>query len=76
MRARQGTNSRIANESLPMETNLKSFRSDRKFSVFSYGISHGPLLLRSGKTNEHHTRIDVLILDVRAKFDPGLKDLR
>jgi hypothetical protein len=34
--------------------------------VFSYGISHGPLLLRSGKTDEHHTRIDVLILDVRA----------
>jgi hypothetical protein len=49
-----------------METNLKSFRSDRRFSVFSYGISHGPLLLRSGKTNEHPTRIDVLILDVRA----------
>jgi len=49
-----------------METNLKSFRSDRTFSVFSYGISHGPLLLRSAKTNEHRTRIDVLILDVRA----------
>jgi hypothetical protein len=49
-----------------METNLKSFKSDRKFSVISYGISHGPLLLRSGKTKEHHTRIDVLVLDVRA----------
>jgi len=49
-----------------METNLNSFRSDRRFSVFSYGIGHGPLLLRSGKTNEHHTRIDVLVLDVRA----------
>jgi hypothetical protein len=57
----------VANETfLMMETNLRSFRSDRKFSVFSYGISHGPLLLRSGKTDEHHTRIDVLILDVRA----------
>ena len=49
-----------------MQTNLKAFKSDRKFSVFSYSVSHGPLLLRSGRTNEHHTRIDVLILDVRA----------
>jgi hypothetical protein len=49
-----------------MQTNLKSFKSNRKFSVFSYSLSHGPLLLRSGRTDEHHTRIDVLILDVRA----------
>jgi hypothetical protein len=49
-----------------MQTNLKTFRSDRQFSIYGYGISHGPLLLRSGKTNKHHTRIDVLILDVRA----------
>ena len=49
-----------------MEMRLSSFRSDRRFSVFSYGISHGPLLLRSGKTDEYSTRIDVLILDVRA----------
>ena len=49
-----------------MQTNLKAFKSDRKFSVFSYSVSHGPLLLRSGRTNEHPTRIDVLILDVRA----------
>jgi hypothetical protein len=49
-----------------MQTNLKSFKSDRKFSVVGYGASHGPLLLRSGRTDEHHTRIDVLILDVRA----------
>ena len=49
-----------------MQTNLKSFKSDRKFSVVGYGAGHGPLLLRSGRTDEHHTRIDVLILDVRA----------
>jgi hypothetical protein len=49
-----------------MQTNLRSFKSDRKFSVFGYSVSHGPLLLRSGRTDEHHTRIDVLILDVRA----------
>jgi hypothetical protein len=45
---------------------ISSFKSDRKFSVFSYETSHGILLLRSGKTNEHHTRIDVLVRDVRA----------
>jgi len=45
---------------------ISSFKSDRIFSVFSYEISHGLLLLRSGKTNEHHTRIDVLARDVRA----------
>jgi hypothetical protein len=47
-------------------TKRSLFRSERKFSVFSYGISHGPLLLRSGKTAEHRTRIDVLFQDVRA----------
>jgi len=45
---------------------IASFKSDRKFSIFSYEVSHGLLLLRSGKTNEHHTRIDVLVKDVRA----------
>ncbi|QHO71541.1 hypothetical protein ACH79_01800 [Bradyrhizobium sp. CCBAU 051011] len=45
---------------------ISSFKSDRKFSIFSYEASHGLLLLRSGKTNEHHTRIDVLVRDVRA----------
>jgi hypothetical protein len=49
-----------------MQTNLKSFKSDRKFSVFSYGVSHGPLLPRSGRSNQHSTRIDVLVRDVRA----------
>ena len=56
----------LQGENFLMQTNLESFESDKKFSLFSYGISHGPLLLRSGKTNEHRTRIDVLILDVRA----------
>lgn len=49
-----------------IKQNLTSFVSDRKFSLISYDMSHGALLIRSGKTNEHHTRIDVLILDVRA----------
>jgi hypothetical protein len=45
---------------------VSSFTSDRRFSVFSYQMSHGTLLLRSGKTSVHHTRIDVLVKDVRA----------
>jgi hypothetical protein len=40
--------------------------SDRRFSVVSYARGHGLLLLRSGKTDEHLTRIDILITDVRA----------
>jgi hypothetical protein len=38
---------------------------DRKFVVYSYGTSHGQLLLRSPKTRENPTRIDVLFRDVR-----------
>jgi hypothetical protein len=49
-----------------MSNSIKHFKSDRKFSLFSYGLGHGPLLLRSGKTDEHPTRINILILDVRA----------
>jgi hypothetical protein len=46
--------------------NVNSFKSPRRFVVYSYAVGHGPLLLRSGKTDAHKTRIDVLILDVRA----------
>ena len=42
------------------------FRSDRTFFLVGYYVSHGPLLFRSGKTNEHDTRLDVLFYDVRA----------
>lgn len=49
-----------------MDSNRSPFKSDRKFSVFSYGISHGPLLIRSGKTDQHQSRIDILVNDVRA----------
>jgi hypothetical protein len=43
------------------------FESDRPFSVFGYSMSHGLLLLRSGKSKEHaNTRVDVLFQDVRA----------
>jgi hypothetical protein len=43
------------------------YESDRLFSVFGYCMSHGLLLLRSGKSNETpDTRVDVLFRDVRA----------
>jgi len=47
-------------------TNTILFESARKFSVFSYTVNHGVLLLRSGKTNNEPTRIDILFQDVRA----------
>ena len=42
------------------------YKSDRTFVLFSYDASHGLLLLRSRKSNQHPTRVDVLIQDVRA----------
>jgi hypothetical protein len=43
------------------------YESDRLFSLFGYSMSHGLLLLRSGKSNEAPaTRVDILFQDVRA----------
>jgi hypothetical protein len=43
------------------------YESDRDVSVFGFSMSHGQLLLRSGKSNENqNTRVDVLFQDVRA----------
>jgi hypothetical protein len=43
------------------------YKSDRLFSVFGYSMSHGLLLLRSGKSDENPTtRVDILFQDVRA----------
>jgi hypothetical protein len=38
---------------------------DRKFEMKLYWSSHGSLLLRSGKTDQHPTRMDILFCDVR-----------
>ena len=38
----------------------------RRFVLFSYHVSHGLLLLRSGKSPAHSKRIDILFQDVRA----------
>ena len=42
------------------------FFSNRIFVLFSFSMSHGLLLLRSSKTDDDPTRLDVLIQDVRA----------
>jgi hypothetical protein len=43
------------------------YKSARRFSIFGYSMSHGLLLLRSGKSNESPTsRVDILFQDVRA----------
>lgn len=54
------------------------YESDRTFSVYGYAMSHGLLLLRSGKSNENPaTRVDILFRDVRAietrKWFKGIK---
>lgn len=38
---------------------------ERNFSLHLYFVSHGLLLLRSGKDEKHSTRIDILFQDVR-----------
>ena len=45
---------------------MNLFTSNRKFVLFSYSISHGILLLRSGRTKTELKRIDVVFRDVRA----------
>lgn len=39
---------------------------NRPFVLFSYSVSHGLLLLRSGKSPAHSKRIDILFQDVMA----------
>jgi hypothetical protein len=39
-------------------------RFERRFSVYLYWVSHGVLLLRSGKSDKDGTRIDILFQDV------------
>src|SRR5262249_48013426 len=46
----------------------------RRFQVWLYSVSHGQLLLRSTKSDEIPTRIDVLFNDVAALELPTLFD--
>ena len=53
---------------------MVEFRSERRFQVWKYTVSHSMLLLRSTKTDQHPTRIDVLFkpvkrLDIPTVFD-------
>jgi hypothetical protein len=45
---------------------MSNINFKRRFVLFSYSVSHGLLLLRSGKSIAHPTRIDILFQDVRA----------
>lgn len=48
-----------------MKTDLQlPARFERRFSLHLYWVSHGLLLLRSGKSNTQKTRIDLLFQDV------------
>jgi hypothetical protein len=49
-----------------MKTSNRVFESPRRFVLFSYSAGHGLLLLRSRKTTETPTRVDILVQDVRA----------
>ena len=53
------------------------FESDRHFQIWTYGVGHAMLLLRSVKSEDHATRVDVLFvavdhLDLPTSFD-GLR---
>lgn len=51
-------------------------RFDREFQVWAYTVGHGQLLLRSNRTAERSTRIDILFKDVGALNMPTiLRDL-
>ena len=43
---------------------MNPVETHRRFSVYLFWVSHGVLLLRSGKANGEGTRIDVLFKDV------------
>ena len=55
-----------------MQTN--SLDSPRQFQIWSYTVGHGQLLLRSTKTTDFSTRIDVLFKDVGAIHLPMTLD--
>jgi hypothetical protein len=44
--------------------NLSSFQSKRSFELWSYGVSHQRLLLRSGRSHKFGTTVDVLLQEV------------
>lgn len=49
-----------------MKTDHFIYESSRTFVLFSYSAGRGLLLLRSRKSNDHMTRLDILFQDVRA----------
>lgn len=51
-----------------------TFSSQRVFQVWRYSVSHGQLLLRSTKTAEFPTRVEVLFKSVAFMALPSLLD--
>ena len=49
-----------------MSKALTAFQSDRRFELWRYTVSHSQLLLRSNKTNELSTRVEILFKGVDA----------
>ena len=52
----------------------QDFESSRRFQVWLYTVSHAQLLLRSTKTGDHATRIDLLFKNVRSLNLPTATD--
>lgn len=49
-----------------MNKAVTAFQSKRRFELWRYTVSHGQLLLRSNKSNEHSTRVEILFKGVHA----------
>jgi hypothetical protein len=47
---------------------------DRPFQIWIYTVGHGQLLLRSNRSNEYSTRVDILFKDVAALQLPTVFD--
>jgi hypothetical protein len=56
------------------EPGQESFASERRFQLWSYTVSHGQLLLRSTKDDDHPTRVDVLFKNVQTINLPASMD--
>lgn len=52
----------------------ENFRSERRFEIWDYTVSHSQLLLRSAKTNSEQTRIEVLFKGVKLMNLPTYLD--
>jgi len=47
------------------QMDIKTFKSNRYFTVKDYDVSHGQLLIRSTKNDENKMNIDIIFFDVK-----------